>query len=299
MAPCPLSEEVVASYRAIGNQRRPIVFSDVSASPGRNAARSESITVHFVRHGQGYHNVANDAWKAGGKKGIRPIARDAGREDLMDAVLTEQGLGEAVALHPLLAQTAPTLCVVSPMQRASKTLMVGYGRCTVSGDKGLSEVPTSAEAEWKMHELCRETFMDQYICDRRRPRSVIEDELRPFVSDFLWHPESEETDALYERAESPAQAAERCYRFLLWLAMSGHKEIAVGSHSHILFMMMNAVLQTEDEALRSWFHTGEMRTVQLSWEGDLAAEVARVEDCPLQELSTATAGAADFKAASL
>jgi len=81
-------------------------------------------------------------------------------------------------------------------------------------------------------------------------------------------------------------AAERCYRFLLWLAVSGHNEISVGSHSHILFMMLNAVVKTEDATLMSWFHTGEMRSITLHVRGDFEAEAARVNLLPLSQLST-------------
>ena len=103
---------------------------------------------------------------------------------------------------------------------------------------------------------------------------------------MVWVPESEEVDALWARGESPEEAAERCYRLLVSLCHSGHAEVAVGSHSHILFMMMNAVVHTGDEDLRSWFATGEMRTVVLRWEGDLEAEQARLVGLSLRSLST-------------
>ena len=138
--------------------------------------------------------------------------------------------------------------------------------------------------------MCRETFMARYSCDHRRDRSVIAAELGERVGDIVWVPESEEEDALWPEGESMAMAAERCYRFLLWLSSTGYREIAVGSHSHILFMMLNAVVQTDDEDLRSWFHTGEMRTVTISAQGgDVQAELARTASLPLGALSTEAA----------
>ena len=76
---------------------------------------------------------------------------------------------------------------------------------------------------------------------------------------------------------------------LVFICSSGHGEIAVGSHSHILFVLMNAVLKSDDEELMSWFATGEARTVDIRVEGDLQAEEDRINTESLTVLSTAAA----------
>lgn len=133
MAPIP-SVIPVKLYKEIGSQRRPVTFTEVD-SPGPNV-----ITLHLARHGQGYHNAAKEEWLENGQQGlmvshgIPPASRTPShplcvspqpfsfenRENvphLMDAELTEQGLGEAVALRKVVAKISPTLCVVSPMRR--------------------------------------------------------------------------------------------------------------------------------------------------------------------------------------
>ena len=96
-------------------------------------------TITFMRHGQGEHNVASSAWKALGKASTPyTIENDPQMrcEALLtaalvltavdryeDAVLTEQGQGEAAANRERTQQLDPTpeLVVVSPMRRATMT----------------------------------------------------------------------------------------------------------------------------------------------------------------------------------
>ena len=167
--------------------------------------------LHLVRHGQGHHNVANDSWKVGcpwgfacrvlllncwcqdnGKVGIRPIAKEAGREDLADAMLTQQGAplkpeswtptassqigqgeAEAVALQPVLRDTNPTLCVVSPLQRAYRTLLVGFGRLGQE-EKAMEASPAEALHETAVVYTCIKLFVVLFVSDgqslRLRPQ---------------------------------------------------------------------------------------------------------------------------------
>ena len=60
----------------------------------------------------------------------------------------------------------------------------------------------------------------------------------------------------------------------------------MGSHSHILFLMLNAVVNTTDPELLTWFETGEMRTLRVRVEGNSVAESRRVSELPLTHLST-------------
>lgn len=266
-------------YREYGEKTRPVKFVQVSQyGPG-------VIKLHLARHGQGEHNAAKEEWNSQGQPGTSPWLRYEQCGHLTDAELTPLGIREAAALRKKVKHISPTLCVVSPLRRASSTLLMGFGKMAVEQGEELDEHQPSAE--WVMHELARETFLDGFICDKRRSRQLIEAELRPHISETLWVGEGAEEDRMWMNRESRKMAAERCYRLLLWIfSRSGHKEVAVGSHSHILFVMLNAVVRTTDQELLTWFDTGEMRTLYVQAEGDVFAELNRVGTLPLTQLST-------------
>ena len=67
--------------------------------------------------------------------------------------------------------------------------------------------------------------------------------------------------------ETPAEMAQRAYDFLLWLRARPETEIVVSSHSAWLFSAFNAVMRCDPPELAEWFHTGEMRSVRISFEG--------------------------------
>jgi len=278
MAPIPDNVQW-QEYRAYGEKKRPVKFVQVSQDgPG-------VIKLHLARHGQGCHNAAKEEWVSQGKPGLTPWLRYEQNGHLLDAELTLQGIQEAAALREKVKHISPSLCVVSPLRRASSTLLMGFGKMAVG--QGENPVAHQPLAQWVMHELARETYMDRFICDKKRSRHVIEAELGPHVGQTVWVSEDAEEDKLWMDGETSKMAAERCYRLLLWIFhLKRHKEVAIGSHSHILFVMLNSVVRTTDEELLTWFETGEMRTLYVRAVGDVAAEVKRVQTLPLTQLST-------------
>ena len=65
--------------------------------------------------------------------------------------------------------------------------------------------------------------------------------------------------------EAWESVARRAAGFAQWLRSRPETHIAVASHSAFLLTLFNAVFTTEDDEVRGWFGTGEMRTVQLTW----------------------------------
>jgi hypothetical protein len=76
--------------------------------------------------------------------------------------------------------------------------------------------------------------------------------------------ESEE-DAIFQkdRRETKLELCSRIYEFFEWLSDRSESQVAVVSHSGWLFTMLNACCECCDESLKSWFQTGEMRSVKL------------------------------------
>ena len=62
----------------------------------------------------------------------------------------------------------------------------------------------------------------------------------------------------------PYQAGE--LGFSRWLRAREERHVAVAAHSGWLLAMFNGAIADADEATRSWFATGEMRTLLLRFE---------------------------------
>jgi broad specificity phosphatase PhoE len=209
--------------------------------------------VHFVRHGQGFHNLMADMFRA---RGVEWEQYTHTKEnpyvlpELVDAPLTEKGRQQAYALQPTVQslQPQPELVVFSPQCRALQTgVMVFAHLC--------GKVPLLA------HEMVREEN-GVHVCDMRRPTLKQAQEF-PMVNFELL--ESEE-DAIFQkdRRETKLEVGSRIYKFFEWLSERPECHVAVVSHSGWLFTLLNACCECGDDAsLKSWFQTGEMRSVKL------------------------------------
>ncbi len=230
-------------------------------------------TVHFIRHGEGWHNIG--------------LANQ-------DAQLTPRGWEQAVALGRHMQNYDITrnvqLVVVSPLMRALETAAGVFGientSTTNSSDhllmvaqSDLPEVRTAQPArtikrtglKFLANELCRER-LGPSSCDSRRkcsdaatafPRvdfSLIDDDADPH-----WRPgnvEPEEAVVLRGR------------QFLQWLMSLPQSNIAVVTHSAFLWFTF-ATFATENirpvkERLQRWYENCEMRSVVLSDGGSAA-----------------------------
>ena len=80
--------------------------------------------VHFIRHGEGAHNVAQREWRADPQwdGSSEPYTLDTDPDyRFHDAVLTPTGEAQARELQARTQALAPELLVVSPMRRAVQT----------------------------------------------------------------------------------------------------------------------------------------------------------------------------------
>jgi len=71
-----------------------------------------------------------------------------------------------------------------------------------------------------------------------------------------------------DEREPMAAMVDRAYGFMLWLRDRPEREVAVATHSGFLFALVNAVIDTGDlaEGLSSWFMTGELRSLAVTFE---------------------------------
>ena len=230
-----------------------LVEDDAPIPPG-------SKKVQFIRHGEGYHNVAQREWRSrpGWEGSTEPYTVDTdpgGR--YVDALLTEEGEAQARALQARTTRTAaPQLLVVSPMRRATQTGLLAFAPHVAAG-----RLPVLA------HELCHERA-GRHTCDRRLGRAELTKQFGARVSYALIESEEDPYWGDGVAREPWGGVVARGAAFAAWLRARPEVHVAVAAHSAWLLAMFNAVLTTADgdEATRGWFGTGEMRTVLLTWE---------------------------------
>jgi broad specificity phosphatase PhoE len=209
--------------------------------------------VHFVRHGQGFHNLMADLARTAGRDWVQFTNTPENpyiMPEILDAPLTEKGRQQAYALQPLVRSmlNKPELVVFSPNCRALQTGVIVF-------EDLIGATPFLA------HEMVREEN-GVHICDKRRPVSRQMAEFPQVAFGLL---ESEE-DPLFrdDVRETKLQVGERVYKFMEWLAQREEKHVAVNSHSGWLLTVFNGICEC-DPALKGWFQTGEMRSVKLEF----------------------------------
>lgn len=231
-------------------RRRPLIVKAYAVNDAR--APDSAKTVHFVRHGQGFHNFLADKAKADGREWIQ-FTQDPNNPyiapELLDSPLTEKGRQQAYLLQPRVQSLPLELVVFSPNCRALQTGIIVF-------EQFIGNVPMLA------HEMAREEN-GVHLCDKRRPVSQQRLEFPQVDFSLLEHNE----DPLFreDRRETKMELGERIYQFFEWLSTRPEQHVAIVSHSGWLLTVMNGFVECEDESLKAWFQTGEMRSVKLSF----------------------------------
>ncbi|KAL3892790.1 MAG: hypothetical protein SGPRY_014783, partial [Prymnesium sp.] len=197
--------------------------------------------VHFIRHGEGDHNVIQREWRASASwDGVsEPYTIDNDPSfTYLDPGLTPKGKSQAEALQPRASRLSTELLVTSPMRRAMQTALIAFSSASCS--------PAVIATD-----LCHEVG-GKHTCDKRRAIS----ELRAEFPGVDYSEILEEEDPLWLDGltrESLENLSTRAARFAEWLMKRPEKEIAVASHSAFLLAIFNAVFTTDDEETRRWF----------------------------------------------
>eukprot|EP00980_Cylindrotheca_fusiformis_P007109 scaffold1489_cov194-Cylindrotheca_fusiformis.AAC.19 len=248
------AEHMVGMEEAIQEmESRPMLVKAYSLDDP-NAPTSGNIkTVHFVRHGQGFHNLMADLAAKEGRKWVNHSKTEANpyyMPEILDAPLTEKGRQQALQLQPIVQKMKdqPEMIVFSPNCRALQTGILVFQ--SLAG-----KVPFIA------HEMVREEN-GIHVCDKRRSKSRQQYEF-PMIDFSLL--QTEEDEMFYEdRRETKVEVARRVYTFLEWLESRPERHVGVASHSAWLLTAFNANFKC-DSTLKEWFHTGEMRSAILEF----------------------------------
>ncbi len=236
-------------------RQRPILVNayDILLDEGSSPpVTDENVkVVHFLRHGQGFHNLMADMAMAQGKQWEQFISSSDNPYcmlEITDAPLTQKGRNQARAVQAkvMTMKDQPQLVVLSTNCRALQTGCIAFEHL-------MKKIPFVA------HEMLREET-GVHVCDRRRPKSQQVMEFPQVCFDLI----KSEEDELFrtDRRENKMEIGERIYKFLEWLSLREETHVGIASHSGWLFTAFNGVFEC-DSSLKTWFQTGELRSVKL------------------------------------
>lgn len=233
-------------------------LNDPNAPSTSFETKAKFKTVHFVRHGQGFHNLMADLARENGKEWIQFQQSKENpyvMPEILDAPLTEKGRNQARALQPQIKslEHQPQLIITSPNCRAIQTALIAF------------ESSLSRKIPFVAHEMVKEES-GVHICDKRRPKTQQQYEFPQVDFSMLTTEEDPIFDS--EKRETKLQVADRVYNFLEWLSSREDVEhVGVASHSGWLLCLLNAVCESDESSkeLKQWWMNGEMRSVKLEF----------------------------------
>lgn len=241
---------------------RPIKIIGEPVDTAENAMLGNADTntkiIHFQRHGQGYHNLICDIWRELGKPidfdSADPNMNPVVRPEFLDPPLTELGMQQCRRRRPVCSLLNPELVITSPLLRCIQTAKLSFR------DHLRANVP------WVSHEGCREE-LGLLVGNKRRPISEIKQDHPDIDFSPIVHDEDTLWDGFGDRRETLLEKSDRIYDFLTEYVMHRpEREIAVVCHSAYLFTLLNAVMDIEEEDLRKWFLTSEVRSLRVRFE---------------------------------
>lgn len=212
--------------------------------------------VHLIRHGEGFHNVAQREWRAqadwDGVSEPYTLVTDPEMR-FLDPELTPVGVEQAKALCARTATLSPGLLVVSPMKRALQTGLIAFEQHVAGGRLG------PAVATDLLHEQG-----GKHTCDRRSSKEALSSEF-PNVDFALLAADEDPYWGDGSSREPLDQLACRAADFVEWLRCRPEQHVAVAAHSAILLSVMNAGFLVDSDEASSWLATGEMRTFMVTF----------------------------------
>lgn len=262
---------------------------------------SRTKKVHFIRHAEGFHNVATH--ETGNNECL--LRGDAAAIDhpLYDSRLTAVGIDQAEKLREILAHrpsggrtfTAFDLVVVSPLTRTCETARHIFGRARTPGTPAFLDPGKAPEHSQEyaagvsvpaprivVREECRERW-GHYVCDGRRSIKDISAEFPDFDFSEIRH----DDDVFYGDGREPDDhCCERAVKFLEWLNARPEKCIAVVTHSsflrHLFGQFGDSLRQEDQDSLQRMAGNCELRSIVLCSHGvKEGSEVTPLN--PLQE----------------
>ena len=217
---------VTAHTKQCVEEYYPILLPTTGTAESRIAAKSDQCKLlHFIRHAEGYHNVADR------KYGTDILTFKKSNDTYRDSKLTENGIRQSKALKSRLQSGKGTYekytiegylggrkeryldvdaIVTSTLSRTIETAFHG--------------IPVNADVPFLATELGRERIAN-YMCEKRRNLSEIKNDYK-FVQ--IMHATAEEDDYFDEKEteDNLLKARLRARKFLKWVLNNEYKKMA-------------------------------------------------------------------------
>lgn len=163
------------------------------------------------------------------------------RPEFLDPPVTAVGIEQCAAQRNLCSNLSPECVIVSPKLRCIQTAKLSF--------RDHQNVP------WVSHEGCREE-LGLLVGNKRRKIDDIAVDYPEIDFSAIRHNEDVLWDQYGDRRETLVEKSVRICEFLTeYVRHRPEREIAIVCHSAYLFILLNAVVITEEEELRSWFLT--------------------------------------------
>jgi len=242
--------------------------------------KSKKVTkrIHFIRHGEGFHNVAEREWreKPDFIPGTRPYKLDTDPDySYIDALLTPKGEEQAIALQDYVVLNCQpvSLLVLSPMRRATQTGLLAFTKLIQEGIENRdSDLKIIAKEE--AHER---SF--PHTCDKRLDLKDLKTyfyEKEPLkYGDMLTNAGLEidyseilsESDPYWGNGlekEELLSVAKRGCKLMKWIYETNDMEVAIAAHSALLKTIFETVVTNKSET-DTWFATGEIKSCDVTF----------------------------------
>ena len=259
---------------ALGVQRplcivaEPIVETTTTTDHVDNENKSViTKIIHFQRHGEGFHNLICNMWREkdipidfnSSDDRLNPIVRT----EFLDSPLTELGRQQCKSRRDQCSILSPELIIVSPLQRCIQTALLSFYDFHYQSKTDEESSTCRKSVPWISHEGCREE-LGLLMCNKRKTISEIQIDHPNIDFSEIEHDQDILWEQYGDRRETPLERCERVYDFLTdFVKNRPEKEIAIVSHSVLLFTLLNAVMDVQNEFLRSWFVTSEVRSMKV------------------------------------
>ena len=244
--------------------------------------KNKSVTkrIHFIRHGEGHHNVAQREWreKPDYVKGTEPYTISTDPEfTYIDALLTPKGEQQALSLQNYVVQNCAScpMLVVSPMRRATQTGLLAFTKEIYERQlRDDQKVPLKIVAKEEAHERS-----NPHTCDKRL--DVIElkkyfyeteaarygDMLANAGLEIDYSKISSESDPYWGEGlmrEEQLSVAKRGCKLMKWIFEAEDMEVAVAAHSGLLMAIFETVVSNKSQT-NTWFATGEIKSCDVTF----------------------------------
>ena len=253
-------------------------FESTSNRDDQVKAKKVTKRIHFIRHGEGFHNVAGREWRKRPDyvPGTEPYKLDTDPEYFyIDALLTPTGETQAVSLQDYIVLNCQTvsLLVLSPMRRATQTGLLAFTKL-IDERKENKSTQLKIVAKEEAHERSYPHTCDKRLDLKDLKKYFFETEASKY-GDMLsrggleidYTEISSESDPFWGNGlekEELLSVAKRGCKLMKWIYETNDVEIVVAAHSCLLQSIFEAVL-TNTNPTNTWFATGEVKSCDVTF----------------------------------